>query len=40
MLQIKQVLGAIPLKYLPAEQLKHPFTPDREQVVGQLASQF
>jgi hypothetical protein len=41
MLQTRQLLGAIPVfKYLPSEQLLHPFAPAREQVAGQLASQL
>jgi hypothetical protein len=40
MLQAGQLLGAVPIKYLPTGQLIHPLTPAKEQVVGQLASQL
>jgi hypothetical protein len=40
MLHTKQLFGAVPPKYLPNAQLSHPFTPIKEQVVEQLASQL
>jgi hypothetical protein len=38
-LQTVHELGAVPVRYLPTGQLKHPLTPAREQVV-QVASQL